>query len=113
MKRLRGKAALDTWPERLAAVKQDPTDDNLQALCSLLDEADSWVVRGWGGARHDDRRATLRRMRAEARDAWAHVEARRQREAEIQGKAAAAARAARKLREAPAASSAGVGGNAA
>lgn len=117
MKRLRGKAALDTWPQRLAAVKNEPTEDNLQALCSVLDEADSWVVRGWKGARHDQRLAIFLRMRAEARDAWAHVEARRQREAEVQGRAAAAAQAARKRRSAAVASPAGlealVGGDAA
>lgn len=89
MKRLRGKAALDTWPERLAAVKNEPTEDNLQRLCSVLDEADAWVVRGWGGARHNDRRATLRRMRAEARDAQSLVTAATRRRQEAQGKAAA------------------------
>ncbi len=94
MKRLRGKAALATWPERLAVVKNEPTEDNLQRLCSVLDEADAWVVRGWGGARHDDRRATLRQMRAEARDAQALVTARKRQEA--QGKAAA-----RKLKAPP------------
>lgn len=108
MKRVRGKAALDTWPHRLAAVKNEPTEDNLQALCSVLDEADSWVVRGWGGARHDQRRATLRRMRAEARDGQALVTAATRKRQEAQGKAAA-----RKRREAPVTSPAGLGGDAA
>lgn len=104
MKRLRGKAALATWPERLAAVKNEPTEDNLQRLCSVLDEADAWVVRGWGGARHDDRRATLRRMRAEARDAQAFVTA-------ASRKRQAAQAAARRPRKAPATTA--VGGDAA
>ncbi len=69
MKRLTARAALDAWPERLAEVRVDPTDDNLQRLCCLIDAVDGWVVQRWGTAGHDERRAQLSAMRVEAREA--------------------------------------------
>jgi hypothetical protein len=68
-KRLTGRQALAAWPDRLAAVNAEPTDDNLQRLCSLLDAIDRWVVQRWGTAGHGDRRATLAAHRREARAA--------------------------------------------
>jgi hypothetical protein len=68
-KRLTGRQALATWPERLAAVTAEPTDENLQRLCTLLDDVDRWIVQRWGTAGHDDRRATLADLRREARQA--------------------------------------------
>ena len=69
MKRLTGRAAIDAWPERLADVQADPTDDHLQRLCALLDVVDHWVVERWEKPSHEDRMTTLANMRAEARDA--------------------------------------------
>jgi hypothetical protein len=69
MKRLTGRQALATWPERLAAVNAEPTDDHLQRLCSLLDAIDRWVVQRWGTAGHDARLDELAARRREARAA--------------------------------------------
>jgi hypothetical protein len=74
-KRLTGRQAIAAWPERLAAVNAEPTDENLQRLCGLLDAIDRWVVQRWGTAGHDDRRATLAAHRREAREANRHVAA--------------------------------------
>lgn len=63
----RGRAAVDAWPERLAAVKTDPTDENLQRLCNLLDAVDAWVVLGWDS--HPKRREILAELRVDARRA--------------------------------------------
>lgn len=69
MKRLTGRAAIEAWPERLTEVQAEPTDENLQRLCSLLDAVDQWVVQRWEKPGHDDRMATFANMRAEAREA--------------------------------------------
>jgi hypothetical protein len=69
MRRLTGRAAIGAWSERLAVVRAEPTDENLQRLCTLLDAVDAWVVRQWGEPGHDERRSTLAAMRAEA---WAN-----------------------------------------
>jgi hypothetical protein len=74
-KRLTGRQALAAWPERLAAVNAEPTDENLQRLCGLLDAIDRWVVQRWGTAGHDDRGATLAAHRREVREANRHVSA--------------------------------------
>jgi beta-phosphoglucomutase-like phosphatase (HAD superfamily) len=74
-KRLTGRQALAVWPERLAGVNAEPTDENLQRLCSLLDAIDRWVVQRWGTAGHDDRRTTLAAHRREAREANRYVSA--------------------------------------
>ncbi len=68
-KRLGGRVALDAWPERLAEVQSEPSDDALQRLCTLLDAVDHWVVERWAKRGHDDRMATFAKMRAEAREA--------------------------------------------
>ena len=68
-KRLTGRAAVTAWPERLAAMKAEPTDENLQRLCSLLDVVDRWIVQRWGTAGHGDRLVELALMRGEAREA--------------------------------------------
>ncbi|HSH58522.1 MAG TPA: hypothetical protein VK988_02560 [Acidimicrobiales bacterium] len=68
-KRLSGKQALAAWPERLAAVADEPTDDALQRLCTLLDAVDRWVVDRWQAAGHDERVATLAGCRNDAREA--------------------------------------------
>jgi NTP pyrophosphatase (non-canonical NTP hydrolase) len=52
----------------------EPTDENLQKLCSLLDILDAWVVQGWDS--HPDRRRTLSRLRGEAGEVRQAVEAR-------------------------------------
>ncbi len=69
MKRLTGRAALDAWPERLAEVRTQPTEETLQHLCSLLDAVDHWVVQRWDKPGHEDRMAGFAKMRAEAREA--------------------------------------------
>lgn len=63
----RGRAAVAAWPERLAAVEADPTDENLQRLCNLLDAVDAWVVQGW--ETHPARREILAELRVDARRA--------------------------------------------
>ncbi len=68
MKRLTGRGALDAWPERLAEVQAEPTDENLQRLCTLLDAVDQWIVQRWGKPGHADRMTTFAKMRAEARE---------------------------------------------
>lgn len=68
-RRLTAKAAVTDWPELLAAVRAEADDDNLQRLCSLLDAVDRWVCQRWGTAGHDERRASLAAMRADAREA--------------------------------------------
>lgn len=65
----RGRAAVAAWPERLAAVREDPSDANLQSLCTLVDAIDAWVVEGWNGKDFRERWATLQQCRAEAREA--------------------------------------------
>ncbi len=67
--RLSGRQALAAWPERLAAVRTEPSDEGLQRLCSLLDAIDRWVVERWGTASHENRMASLAGCRAEAREA--------------------------------------------
>jgi hypothetical protein len=69
VKRLTGRQAIAAWPDRLAAVEAEPTDENLQRLCSLLDAIDRWVVQRWGGVGHDARMAELAARRSEARAA--------------------------------------------
>ena len=69
MKRLTGKAAIEAWPARLAEVRDEPSDENLQRLCALLDAVDQWVVQRWQKPGHDDRMTTFANMRAEAREA--------------------------------------------
>ena len=69
MKRLTGRAAIEAWPERLAEVRTEPSDENLQRLCSLLDAVDQWIVQRWEKPGHEDRMATFANMRAEAREA--------------------------------------------
>ncbi len=68
-RRLSGRQALAAWPERLAAVRTEPSDEGLQRLCSLLDAIDRWVVERWGTASHQNRMASLAACRAEAREA--------------------------------------------
>lgn len=69
MKRLTGRAALAEWPSRFAVVQAEPTDSNLQRLCTLLDVIDRWIVQRWGTSGHADRLASLANCRAEARSA--------------------------------------------
>lgn len=94
-KRLSGKAALDAWPERLAEVQSQPSDEALQRLCALLDAVDAWVVQRWDKPGHDDRMATFANMRAEAQEVNRLVSA------SIRGRQAEAGRAngARRTRE--------------
>ena len=68
-KRLTGRAAVAAWPERLAAMKAEPTDENLQRLCALLDVVDRWIVQRWATAGHNERLLELATMRGEAREA--------------------------------------------
>lgn len=65
----RGRAAVNAWPDRLAAVRQDPSDANLQSLCTLLDAVDSWTVEAHGTPAHVDRVGTLLACRRDAREA--------------------------------------------
>jgi hypothetical protein len=93
--RLTGRQARAAWPERLAAVTEEPTDDHLQRLCSLVDAIDRWVVQRWGAAGHDDRMAELASRRSEARAANHQVSnAARTRQATV-GRANSARRAQR------------------
>ncbi len=103
-RRLTGKAALAAWPSRLATVKADPTDENLQRLCVLLDDIDSWVVQRWDKPGHDDRLATLAECRRQAREANRLVSAASRKPSEARAAALAKARAAaaaKRLQEAP------------
>ena len=93
-RRLTGKAALSAWPARLAALRAEPTDDNLQRLCALLDGIDSWVVQRWDKRGHDDRLATLAQCRREAREANRLVSAAQRKPTEAKTAALAKARAA-------------------
>ncbi len=68
-RRLSGRQAFAAWPERLAAVRTEPSDEGLQRLCSLLDAIDRWVVERWGASGHEDRMASLAACRADAREA--------------------------------------------
>ncbi len=74
-RRLSGRQALAAWPERLAAVRTEPSDEGLQRLCSLLDAIDRWVVERWDAPGHSDRLASLTGCRHEARQAAALVSA--------------------------------------
>lgn len=65
----RGQKAVDAWPDRLAQTMSDPTDENLQSLCTLMDAIDAWVVQGWERRGHVERLDVLRRCRADAREA--------------------------------------------
>ena len=60
---------LADWPQRLAAVRAEPSDENLQRLVAIVDLADAALVRRWGRAGHDHRRSRLDTMRTEAADA--------------------------------------------
>lgn len=55
------------WQQRLAALQAEPTDDHLQLVCDLLDEADAEVCRRWNEAGHVERLAELRARRADVR----------------------------------------------
>jgi hypothetical protein len=68
-RRLSGRQALTAWPERLADVKAEPSDEGLQRLCSLVDVIDRWVVERWDAPGHEDRMASLAACRADAREA--------------------------------------------
>lgn len=103
-RRLTGKAALSAWPARLAALKADPTDENLQRLCALLDGIDSWVVQRWDKPGHADRLATLTECRRQAREANRLVVAAQRKPTEAKTAALAKARAAsaaKRLQQAP------------
>lgn len=63
------KVRLADWPARMAAVEAERSDDALQRLCAVLDVADADVCRRWDEPGHDQRRARLASMRAEARRA--------------------------------------------
>ncbi|HSH59701.1 MAG TPA: hypothetical protein VK988_08705 [Acidimicrobiales bacterium] len=67
--RLTGRTAIAAWPERLAEVREEPTDENLQRLCHLLDIVDAWIVQRWDKPGHEERMAALIACRAEAREA--------------------------------------------
>ena len=71
--RLRGNAAIAAWPDRLEAVQADPTEENLQRLCNLLDAVDAKVVQSWDKPSRSALLLDFRRMRAEARQANALV----------------------------------------
>lgn len=67
--------AVAAWPDQFAAVMDDPCDDHLQSLCTLLDVMDGEIVRRWGGPGHGDRLASLAGFRAAATVANASVAA--------------------------------------
>ncbi|HSH61277.1 MAG TPA: hypothetical protein VK988_16875 [Acidimicrobiales bacterium] len=67
--RLTGRTAIAAWPERLGEVRREPTDENLQRLCHLLDAIDQWIVQRWDKPGHEERMAALTACRAEAREA--------------------------------------------
>ncbi len=67
--RLTGRTAVAAWPERLGEVREEPTDENLQRLCHLLDVVDGWIVQRWQMPGHGERRAILVSLRTEARQA--------------------------------------------
>ncbi len=67
--RLTGRTAIAAWPERLGEVREEPTDENLQRLCHLLDVVDGWIVKRWQTPDHEERRAILTSLRSEAREA--------------------------------------------
>ncbi len=103
-RRLTGKAALSAWPARLATVKAEPTDENLQRLCALLDGIDSWVVQRWDKRGHDERLATLAECRRQAREANRLVSAALRKPSEARAAALAKARAgaaAKRTQQAP------------
>lgn len=103
-RRLTGKAALSAWPARLTALKAEPTDENLQRLCALLDGVDYWVVQRWDKRGHDERLATLAECRRQAREANRLVPAALRQPSEARAGALVKARAAataKRLQEAP------------
>lgn len=65
-KRLTGPQALAAWPDRLANLRADPSDEALQRLCHLLDAVERWVVQRWGQTGHGERLASLTGCRSEA-----------------------------------------------
>ncbi len=67
--RLTGRTAIAAWPERLGEVRREPTDENLQRLCHLLDVVDGWIVQRWQTPGHEERRAILASLRTEALEA--------------------------------------------
>ncbi len=67
--RLTGRTAVAAWPERLDEVREEPTDENLQRLCHLLDVVDAWIVKRWQTPDHEERRGILASLRTEARQA--------------------------------------------
>jgi hypothetical protein len=78
--RLPGRQAFTAWPDRLAAVTAEPSDDLLQRLCSLLDAIDRWIADRWYEAGHAERLEQLTTCRREAAEAGRRVsEAQRQR----------------------------------
>lgn len=86
------KSALAAWADAMTTLHAEPTTDNLQTLCTLLDVMDGEMVRTWGADGHEWRRGVFRECRAAARQANALVSARALAGAKARGEAAAAAR---------------------
>lgn len=90
---------LTEWAPALAKVTAEPTADNLDDLCSLLDALDAVVVRLWGTEGHDERRKLLTACRGAAHQANARVTAAGLAAAQEAARKAHATREARKAAE--------------